>query len=63
MQLFTQNPKDINMLRFIKKTVGSGGFTAPEVIRDGCDLMTDVYSMGATFFALLYYNLPNEYNK
>ena len=63
MQFFTQNPKDINMLRFIKKTVGSGGFTAPEVIRDGCDLMTDVYSMGATFFALLYYNLPNEYNK
>ena len=59
----TQNPDDINMLKFIKKFVGSGYFSAPEVKRDGCDQKTDVYSMGATFFALLYYELPVEENK
>ena len=63
MKLFTQNPDNINMLEFTRKVIGSPGFFPPDLEIEGCDQMSDVYSMGATFFALLYYDLPNEYNK
>ena len=56
MKLFTQNPDNINMLEFTRKVIGSPGFFPPDLEIEGCDQMSDVNSMGATFFALLYYD-------
>ena len=61
--LFTQISNEKNILQFERKVIGSKGFIAPDIEIEGCDEMSDVYSMGATFFALLYYKIPNEENK
>ena len=61
--LFTQISNEKNILQFERKVIGSEGFIAPDIEIEGCDEMSDVYSMGATFFALLYYDIPTEENK
>ena len=63
MEKYNPNPNEKELLKFERKEAGSPGFIAPDIQIEGCDEMSDVYSMGATFFALLYFQLPNEENK
>ena len=58
LKAITKNEQEQNMLKYIKERRGSPVYLAPEAYFHGCDEKTDVYSLGVTFYALLFQSLP-----